>query len=173
MKTISESKPPAWLLELAELKQNVLTRFAEMPEALREKVPSEDAWSATEVVEHLVIVEEQVAGPWRTALGSKPSLPGFKSGVLTAMVSGVMALTNVRVPTIPVLVPAGGHALPELTLRWAKARQDLANAVPENSKAAWIMHPVFGLLSSDQMGKLLVAHLKHHLRHWPNLSKIK
>lgn len=170
MKTTTEANAPAWLLESAELKKRVLARLAEMPEASRGKVQSKDAWSATQVVEHLILVEEQVAGPWRKALGSSPPVPGFKSGVLAAMVSAAFARTGVRVPTVPELVPSGGLALPELTVRWEKARKELAAAVPENPKAAWIMHPVFGPLSSDQMGKIFVAHLKHHLRHWPYVS---
>jgi hypothetical protein len=168
MKKIIESKAPGWLLESAELKERVLARFAEMPEASRDKMPSKDAWSASGVVEHLVKVEEQVAGPWRKALGSKPPTLGIKSGVLSAMVSTVFARTNMRVPTVPELVPTGALALPELTSRWEKARNELTAVLPENSKVAWVMHPVFGPLSSDQMGKLLAAHLQHHLRHWPD-----
>lgn len=170
MKTTTGSNAPAWLLEFVELKERVLARLAEMPEALRENPPSKDAWSATEVVEHLILVEEQVTGLWRKALGSSPAVLGFKSGVLAAMVSAAFARTGVRVPTVPELVPRGDLALPQLTVRWGKAREELAAAVPENSKVAWIAHPVFGPLSSDQVGKIFLAHLKHYLRHWRQVS---
>lgn len=174
MKTTIESTTPAWLLESAQLKERVLARFAEMPEVLREKEPSKDAWAAAEVVEHLILVEEKVAGPWRKELGNNPPVAlGLRSRILTAMVSAVMGRTGVRVPTVPGLVPLGGLALPELTYRWAEARKELAAGLPENSKVAWIVHPVFGPLSSDQMGKLLVAHLKYHLLHWPKFSQKK
>jgi hypothetical protein len=169
---IIESRTPAWLFDLGALKKSVLAHYSEMPEVLREKKPSKAAWSASEVVEHLIIVEEQVAGSWRKEIGSGSPVPlGLKSHLLTTMVSAVMAHTHVRVPTVPELVPSGGLALPELTSRWEKARKELTNALPEYSKVAWTMHPVFGPLSSDQMGKIMVSHLKHHLRHWPEVSQ--
>ena len=171
MNTIFESKTPDWLLESAELKDRVLARFAEMPEAFREKVTSKDAWSAAEVVEHLILVEEHVAGPWRNTLGSSESAPGLKAGVSAAMVSTMFTRTNIRVPTVPELVPNGNLALPELTRRWDMARKECIAALPKDPKVAWIMHPVFGPLSSDQMGRILVAHLKHHLRHWPKVPQ--
>jgi hypothetical protein len=171
MNTISESKTPPWLLESAGLKEKVLSRFAEMPEALHEKVLSEVAWSAAEVVEHLILVEEHVAGPWRKALSENPpEALGLKPKILSTMVSTVFARTNMQVPTVPELVPTGGLGLPELKSRWAEASRELAVALPESSKAGWVMHPVFGPLSSGQMGKIFVAHLKYHLRHWPKVS---
>jgi hypothetical protein len=160
-------------LESEALKEKVLERLGEMPEELRQRAPSKDAWSASEVVEHLIITEEQAAGPWRDSLRKNPSVVplGIRSKVVTAMLAVGLGRSNMRVPTLPELVPHGGLSLADLSLRWSISRVDLAGALPENSEVAWTTHPAFGPLSSAQIGKILVAHLKHHLRNWPQVGK--
>ena len=83
------------------------------------------------------------------------------------MVSVGVTKTGMRVPTVPELEPRGGLALGELERRWTETRAKLIAALPGDPRAAWILHPAFGPLSSDQMGRILSAHLAHHLRHWP------
>ena len=161
---------PQWLAKATELKETVLKRLEETPEPLRLKLPSKDAWSAAEVVEHLIVVEECVAGPWRESLARERSVKlGVKSRFVTRMVSTIFGQTGMRVPTVPELVPKGDLSLPELERRWQEARKDLVAALPEDPDVAWIMHPALGPLSSSQMGAILAAHLKLHLRHWPTI----
>lgn len=156
------------LIEATELKEIALKRLAQMPEAARLQPPSDGRWSAAGVVEHLIIVEESLAGSWRERLAQgQPVKLGVRATLLACMVSAVMGQTSIMVPTVPELVPKRDVPLSELGPRWEKARKALIDALPDDPDAAWILHPALGPLSSSQMGVILAAHLKYHLRHWP------
>ena len=138
-----------------------------MPSSAREVAPS-GSWSAAGVVEHLVLVEECVAGPWQERLKAVPNAKaGVKSEITSRMVSFVMGRTGARVPTVAELEPVGGIGIEALEIRWTAARKRLIESLPEDNHAAWILHPALGPLSSLQMGRIMSSHLKHHLRHWP------
>ena len=171
-KTLVEPYPrpqsAEWLDRATKLKEAVLVRLDSMPETQRAIAPAPGEWSAYGVVEHLVLVEENIAGLWRQRLLEMPSSKvGIKSGLLSSIVSFVFSKTNFRVPTLTELEPKEVMGVDELRNRWDTARETLVAALPEDTRSAWILHPEFGPLSSDQMGRLMAAHLEHHLRHWP------
>ena len=92
---------------------------------------------------------------------------GFKSGILINIVSFVVSKTGIRVPTVTELEPKDGMGFDELRARWDTARETLVATLPDDARVAWILHPSLGPLNSEQVGKLLAAHLEHHMRHWP------
>ena len=157
-----------WLEKATVLREAVLVRLESMPESQRATPPAPGHWSASGVVEHLILVEEIVVGLWRQRLLERPSSrAGFKSALLISIVSFVVSKTDVRVPTVSELEPKEMMELDELRHRWETARENLVAALPEDPRRAWILHPAFGPLSGGQMGRLLASHLEHHLRHWP------
>lgn len=159
---------PEWLDKATSLKGVVLDRLAAMPESKRALAPPPGEWSASGVVEHLVLFEENVAGPWRQRLLEMPSPKvGIKAAFISRMVSFVMSKTNARVPSLPGLEPTEELGVDELRSRWDTARERLVAALPDDPRSPWILHPAFGPLTSEQIGRLTVAHLEHHLRHWP------
>ena len=162
------AKEPDWLAKATELKQVALERLAAAPNSERDVAPTPGSWSASGIVEHLILVEECVAGLWQERLKAVPNAKaGFKSEMLSRMVGFVFSNSGIRVPTVAELEPVGGIGIEELTLRWTAARQRLTDTLPQDNQAAWVLHPALGPLSSTQMGRLITAHLNHHLRHWP------
>lgn len=157
-----------WLDKATKLKEVVLARLDSMPEPQRAMAPAPGEWSAAAVVEHLVLLEENVAGPWRQRLLETPSpRVGLKSGLLSGIVTFVVSKTNVRVPSLSELEPKGAMGTDELKSRWNVVRERLVAALPDDPRSAWILHPALGPLSGEQMGRLIASHLEHHLRHWP------
>ena len=173
METTGGQKMPGaaeseWLVKATTLKQSTLERLAAMPKSGRDIVSPPASWSASAIVEHLILVEEHVAGPWREKLKAVPNpKAGVKSALLSRMVSFSMSKTELRVPTVADLEPTGGIGVDALESRWGDARKRLVDTLPEDDRAAWILHPVFGPLSSLQMGGMISSHMEHHLRHWP------
>ena len=170
--TQSQKRPgaeePEWLAKATQLKQATLERLAAMSKSARDIVSPPVSWSASGIVEHLILVEECVAGSWRERLMAVPNpKAGVKSGLLSRVVSFSMSKTGLRVPTVTELEPVGGLGMEELELRWVTAREWLVDTLPEDDHAAWILHPALGPLSSWQMGGMISSHLEHHLRHWP------
>jgi hypothetical protein len=164
------SELPRWLLEATELKATALGRLSAMPVATRDFPLPGWGWSASEIIEHLILSEELTAGRWKEGVSKLPSAKtGLKAELLARFVAFGMGRTSIRVPTVPGLEPEGGSSITELERRWNTARQQLVEALPEDSNAAWVMHPVFGPLNSAQMGRIIASHLKHHLHHWPQL----
>ena len=158
-----------WLEKAIKLKTVILAKIDSMPEALRTVAPSPNDWSASGMVEHLVLLEENVAGPWRQRLLESPSQKvGIKANLVSRMISIVFTKTKLRVPTVPELEPKSEMTSVELKNRWDTARAGLVAALPNDDRSAWILHPALGPLSSEQMGRMIVAHLEHHLHHWPN-----
>jgi hypothetical protein len=160
-----------WLTKATELKRVVIYRLAAMPETERAAVTSPGGWSASEVVEHLILVEETIPSLWRERLLSVSSSKlTFRSVLLSRIISFVFSKTGLRVPTVTELEPTGGLELDALESRWSEARSRLVAALPENPNGPWVLHPAFGPLSSAQMGRVLTSHLEHHLQHWPTNS---
>ncbi len=163
-----KAEEPEWLAKATELKQVALERLGAMPKSERDIVSPPVSWSASGIVEHLILVEECVAGLWQERLMVVPNPEaGVKSGMLSRVVSFVFSKTGLRVPTVSELEPVGGIEIEELGLRWISARKRLIDSLPHDSHAAWILHPALGPLSSLQMGRIISSHLEHHFRHWP------
>lgn len=164
----TSARTPEWLDKATRLKEVALQRLESMPEALSGMSPAPDAWSAAGVVEHLILLEENIVGLWREKLLETTSpRAGIKPGIVSRLVGFLITKTGIRVPTAPELEPKDAQSADVLRRRWHAARENLIAALPDDPKSAWIMHPAFGPLSSEQMGRILAAHLEHHLRHWP------
>jgi hypothetical protein len=157
-----------WLAKADELKRVAVDRLTVMPLSQRSAVTMPGAWSASDVVEHLILFEEMIPGLWSESLLSIPS-PKVTLGseLLSRMLSFSVSKTGIRIPTLPELESKGGMELAAIASRWSEARSGLVVALPKNPNAPWVLHPALGPLSSAQMGRILAAHIEHHLRHWP------
>ncbi len=157
----------SWLSEAVSLKTQVLDRLGQMSLESRQHSSGPQAWSATQMVCHLVLVEELLVSDWRTAALNSPGLrPSWRGSLVVRMVNAGMR-SPIRIPTRSFLEPSGDSELPDLQERWSAARQRLPSTFPSNESSLWIIHPIFGPLSCAQMGSFLVAHLRYHLNHWP------
>jgi hypothetical protein len=163
---------PSWFAEAETLKARVLERLEGMPAEERRLPPRPGAWSAAQVVAHLVLVEERLVEEWRVAAREAPAVrPSRWAGLSVGMANFAMSRA-IRLPTIPALdpnerEPGGGGEPGALSERWGAVRGRLPGTFPADDSRPWIIHPIFGPLSCRQFGAFLVAHLRHHLKHWP------
>ncbi len=161
-----------WFAEAETLKTQALTRLAALSPEEQRHPPAPDAWSAAQVVAHLVIVEELLVDEWHP---TAKNAPGTKPSLLAALIAAVASAGMrgpFRMPTIAALdpnarEPDGSGDLETLAARWGTVRERMRNTFPAQASALWIIHPMFGALTCPQFGAFLVAHLQHHLNHWP------
>ena len=151
-------------------KARTIERVARFSDAERGRPPVDGGWSALDVVEHLVLVEEGVTG----ALAKEPSPERPRilgaGGRVPFWVVRLILLTGIRRIRVPVdlVVPKGGVTWEALTGRWNDQRARLERWVteaPEKILAApRFKHPIGGWL--DVRGALTFSadHLVNHLR---------
>ena len=171
------------LLELNRLYQSITQRKAELltsldslTDAQRSHAPSPSEWSPLQVLEHLVSVEESLAGPTAPALPADAKvLP--KGRMFITFGGGLMRLcaqSGLRIPSLPVFEPQGNGDYPFLKTRWNTTRAALLPtiaAVMEATQAAPIaLHPIAGPLNAAPVLILLDAHLAYHWRHLPRVK---
>jgi uncharacterized damage-inducible protein DinB len=129
--------------------------------------PSPNAWSALEVIEHLVKVEEEIAARVR------PRAPRGLIGTVKAKAAlaamGVLFGVGGRIK-VPVqgILPLGGVTLSDLATRWEAAeaalRERLEGFGPGDWSRPMMRHPLLGLLTPAEGLTFLRWHTAHHRR---------
>ena len=130
--------------------------------------PAPASWSALDLVEHLVLVEEAVL----RGIPDRPPTRSLADSARAAMVLPILFLTfarggRFRAPTREVL-PVGGSSLAQLDARWTRARANLRAVLqlmgPEDLSRPFFRHPVIGWLTTLEGLGFLERHVGHHLR---------
>jgi hypothetical protein len=126
------------------------------------------AWSAVDVLEHLVLAEQLVLGDLQTASDRVAHVPTGGDRVRAGMVWLVLRLgVRVRVPA-DAMRPTGQYSLEELRTRWEaqhKALRRFATRLDRRGLRRTIFrHPIAGPLNAIQALRLLAAHLGTHQR---------
>jgi hypothetical protein len=125
------------------------------------------SWSALDLVEHLVLVEEAVL----RGIPDRPRARSMADSARAAMVLPLVYLAfargrRLRAPSSAVL-PVGGSTLPQLEARWARARANLSAVLqlmgPEDLSRPFFRHPVIGWLTTLEGLGFLERHVAHHL----------
>ena len=166
------------LPELNTLYQSIERRKAEMlahleslPDKEQGKSPTTAEWSPLQVVDHVVIVEEWMAGPDAAILPSDARV--LMKGRLFITLGGGLMRSALRMPTLPVAVPQDDPDLAAIKQRWDMSRTmlcpKLAAVTPETRPLPIALHPVAGPLNAKQVLLLLDVHLAYHWRHFPRL----
>ncbi|MBK8598348.1 MAG: DinB family protein [Holophagales bacterium] len=128
--------------------------------------PDGKAWSALDVVHHLVLVEESITGYARKKLQAPPQPVSLLDRAKRTLLVGLMRLpVRVRAP-LPQVVPGETLPLDVLSSRWTRARGDLRELVlslPEERREALVFrHPVSGPLDPAGTLDFIDAHARHH-----------
>ena len=155
-------------------KAEMLTFLESLSDAARNNAPNPSAWSPLQVMEHVVTVEEWMAGP-NMALppaNGKVLLKGHLFILLGGGLTRVASLAGFRIPTLPEAEPQGEHFnFTALKQRWENARKSLAPKLeavtPKTQHLPIALHPVAGPLNAKQALVLLDVHLAYHWRHFP------
>jgi uncharacterized damage-inducible protein DinB len=129
--------------------------------------PAPNAWSALDVVEHLVKVEEAIA------YHAKPRSPrGRLETAQTKAKLGILRLLfavgcRVRVP-IQAILPLGGVTLTDLARRWEAAQALLGERLEqfgdEELSHPMMRHPIIGRLTPPESLRFIYWHEGHHRR---------
>lgn len=129
--------------------------------------PSKGSWSALEVVEHLVRVEEAIisrikARPprtWREAVRGRLSLE---------LISVSFRLGRRFKAPVPTILPQGGATLTDLGARWEAAQQAMRRTVdgfgPADFGRPMMRHAILGLLTPNETLTFILRHIAHHRR---------
>lgn len=131
--------------------------------------PGAAAWSALQIVEHLVLSDETIG---RTQAATPPEAYRFLPRSLKRALILAALNRNIRLPLpSPDLEPRGEASLSELLQRWDTARRGLCASL-EDVKSAQetpFAHPVSGLLTAMQLLDLGLAHAAYHGRQMEQL----
>lgn len=129
--------------------------------------PAKGSWSALEVVEHLVRVEEAIVSrvkkreprTWREAVRGRLSLE---------LISVFFRLGRRFKAPVPTILPRGGATLTDLRARWEAARESMRRTLdgfePADFARPMLRHPILGLLTPVETLTFIHRHLAHHRR---------
>jgi uncharacterized damage-inducible protein DinB len=138
--------------------------------------PTPDGWSALDVVEHLVRVEEAIVSRIRKRERRTLAETLRAKGALALMSVYFAVGRRFKVPT-QAIVPLGGVTLSDLAGRWDASHAALRAAVnlldPEELARPLMRHPVLGLLTPRETLTFLLRHLAHHRRQIRRLRRAR
>ena len=138
--------------------------------------PAPGSWSALDLVEHLVVVEEGVL----RGIPDRPPTRSLADGARAAMVLPLLYLSfargvRLRAPT-PAILPVGGSTLAQLEARWTRARANLRAVLqllgPEDLSRPFLRHPVIGWLTTLEGLGFIERHVAHHLHRVQRISAL-
>jgi uncharacterized damage-inducible protein DinB len=151
---------------LEELREGVLREVRGLSPAQRTFQPAPDAWSAVQVIQHLLLAERESVRFLKS--GREPGRRSFKHRILHVGVRLVLASgLRVKAPSERVL-PQEDLSLEELEAAWQETRQELLEylgGVPaDRLKRQVFRHPIAGPLDIEQALDFFSNHLRHHRR---------
>lgn len=128
--------------------------------------PASGGWSALDVAQHLVLVEESVLGyAKKKVLGAPQPVPLLDRARLALLVGVLRSPIRFRAPA-PQVVPAGTLPLEESARRWgdvrAALRSFLAALAEERRRSLFFRHPLAGALDVPGTLTFLDEHVRHH-----------
>jgi hypothetical protein len=129
--------------------------------------PSEGDWSALDVVEHLVRVEEAILSrvkareprTWREAARARLALE---------LISLYFLLGRRFKAPVQTILPQGGVTLADLSRRWAATQQAMWRIIdafgPADFARPMMRHAILGLLTPMEALTFILRHIAHHRR---------
>jgi hypothetical protein len=129
--------------------------------------PREGDWSALDVVEHLVRVEEAIISrvkqrpprTWREAARARLSLE---------LISVYFLVGRRFKAPVPAILPQGGVTLADLSTRWAAAQEAMRRTIdgfgPAEFARPMMRHAILGLLTPMEALTFIRRHIAHHHR---------
>ena len=159
--------PTIDLAALEQQKSDVLrgvSRWSPRQLAYRPQPP---AWSALEVLDHLVRVEREILIAMRRGLHS-PHRLGLRDRAGVALLDWLFRSDRrVRVPkSVPQILPTSDATLESIGEDWAHGRRDLGEflsslSLPQHALGIF-QHPVAGWMTVPQILRFFWVHTHHH-----------
>ena len=159
--------PSVALSTLENQKAEILASLAAWPASQLTYRPTPTAWSAAEVVDHVVRVEREIlAAALRGVVA--PRRRGVRDRVGFVLLDWLFrSERRVRVPTsVPEVLPSPNADIVTARRDWDIARRDLAEFLGSLTRdqlgPGVFRHPVAGWMSVPQMLRFFWVHSHHH-----------
>jgi hypothetical protein len=158
---------PSSFNKLEARKAAVLARLESWPSEQLAFRPNSTAWTALDVVSHLVKVEAAFIGRVKDSLADG-KIVTIREQCMALVVIGVMrSPARVKVPAgASGVLPEPSASLAELAAEWSAVRANirlLLDSIPPNQmNQGFFKHPVSGWMSIPMALRFLSAHLRHH-----------
>ncbi len=153
--------------ELEQQKTQMLDTLRDWSPARLAYRPAANAWSAVEMLDHIVKVENAITDAARRGL-QNPHRIGPRDRLGFLFLDRVFRSNRrVKVPASASLVlPDKDLDLQSVTHRWDASRKELAEFVsgvlPEQMQAGVFRHPVSGWMTVPQILQFFSVHIQHH-----------
>ena len=165
-------------IELSDLKEKLLISISEYTTEELNTKPSENEWSISQVIEHLIDSETGINKYINFRLKNIAEQPTvglanfLKSKVLN---NKLQSNKKFKVPAV-LSEPEKGADFGQLKEKWDNSRMFLIKTVETYPKEylykAVFLHPRAGLLSMNQTLSFFINHLNHHIRQVQNLQSL-
>lgn len=153
--------------KLERRKQTVLSDVGGLSPAQARFQSEPAAWSALEVLDHLVKVERGFLEGVRKALPHGAPVPFLDRVKALAVIAVMQSPIRVKVPTSALTVlPEAATDLTGIVTRWDNVRHDMADLIrsldTEQLSQGVFRHPVSGWMTMPRAITFLSAHIRHH-----------
>jgi DinB superfamily len=153
--------------ELESQRTELLTELATWPPSVLSFRPAPGAWSAVEVLDHIVRAEAGTIANVRAGLRTPHILGGEDRPGIAALDRALRSDQSFRVPPgAAAIYPDTQTTLPEVMSRWEQARAELRALVeslaPADSQCGVFCHPFAGWMTVADVLDHFSAHLYHH-----------
>lgn len=157
------NKLPAMLAGLDKRREEVLALLDGVDADRLDWRPRPDAWSARELVEHLVVAEKEILA---TRAPASPAGRGVRAAIQANLLHAILRFrVPVPVPS-PGMMPTGEVAVDALAEIWRRNHRALAELVAEATADApthvTFAHPVAPALRLAEVISMAALHIDYH-----------
>jgi hypothetical protein len=159
------------LRNFEEDKKRILQIASAMSQQGLSVSPQGDEWNMTELLEHLVVVEEKLLDAMKKSLVRKTNTKSSFKKTINKLIVGFVLSNGIKVPTVPDrgVDPTGTRSYSDLISSWELLRTELSKMLsqPEcTNPAVWdyfvFNHPRVGDCNLDETLWFLSVHLRYH-----------
>lgn len=156
-----------WFERLERQKRLVLSDLSRWSESAIRYRPEPAAWSAMDVVDHLVKVEKASLEGIHSQLPNEIPLT-FKDRIGGLLVISVMkSPMRIKVPaSVSMVLPESTPDQAAIARHWDEVRAEMGDLLrslkPSQLRCGLFQHPVSGWMTMPQAMAFLSAHLRHH-----------
>ena len=148
-------------------KQRVVARLETLGPSQAHLCPQPGAWSALEVLDHLVKVELACLNAVRKTLPDGVSVPFAARCKAYGVIAAMRLPVRVKVPPqASAVVPDTSPEFATLAPLWAQVRRDMSELLdslnPGQCERGLFRHPVSGWMTMPTAITFLTAHIRHH-----------
>jgi DinB superfamily len=152
---------------LEEQRAAVLTRVTEWPHGSVTFRPEANAWSATEVLDHVVLAEAGTIADVEAALAQPHLVEDAERRGVHALHRALRSQKKYQVPdAAEMILPRAHVSLLEVIGRWEQTRQHLRSLLerlsPADAAGGVFHHPYAGWMTVQEVMEHLGDHLYHH-----------